>query len=98
MESTSVIPPIALAAVAVLTCVSLFVVALWRHKRASAGEVKLIGETGQVETKLDPEGAVIVCGELWRGKSNDGASIAVQTRVRVVGIQGHLVLVETLRK
>lgn len=97
MESTSVIAPVALAAVAaVLTGVSLLVLALWRHKKASAGEVKLIGELGQVDTKLDPEGTVIVCGELWRAKSNDGAFIGVHTRVRVVGIQGHLVLVEIL--
>ena len=91
MELTTVI---AIVVAAALAGISLLVLALWRHKRTSAGEVKLIGELGQVEAKLDPEGTVIVCGELWRAKSNNGASIAVHTRVRVVGTQGHLVLVE----
>ncbi len=95
MELTSVITPVALAAfAAVLAGLSLLVLSLWRHKRVSASEVKLIGELGQVETKLDPEGTVIVCGELWRARSSDGSFIAAQTRVRAVGIQGHLVLVE----
>ena len=79
---------------AVLIGFSWLALALWRHKKASASEVKLIGELGQVETKLEPEGTIIVCGELWRAKSSDGAFIEPQTRVRAVGIQGHLVLVE----
>jgi membrane-bound ClpP family serine protease len=80
--------------VALLVGVSLLVLALWRHKRAGAGEINLIGETGSVETKLDPEGTVIVAGELWRARSSDGASIDVRTRVRVIGMHGHLVVVE----
>ena len=92
MELTSVMVLIAAAAVVATLC--LLVLALWHHKRASAGEVKLIGELGQVETKLDPEGTVIVCGELWRARSSDGSFIAAKTRVRAVGIQGHLVMVE----
>lgn len=92
MEVTSVIALVAIAAVVAGLC--LLVLALWRHKRASAGEVKLIGELGQVETKLEPEGTVIVCGELWRARSIDGTFIAAETRVRAVGIHGHLVMVE----
>lgn len=79
---------------AILVAVSLFVLALWRHKRSSASEVKLLGEPGRVETKLEPEGTVMVAGELWRAKSNDGAHIDRGARVRIVGMQGHLVLVE----
>lgn len=76
--------------------VSLVVVSLWRHKKAGAGEVKLIGEQGRVETRLDPEGTVIIAGELWRARSNNGEAIDAQARVRVVGMQGHLVLVELI--
>jgi len=76
--------------------VSLVVVSLWRHKKAGAGEVKLIGEQGRVETRLDPEGTVIVAGELWRARSNNGEAIDARARVRVVGMQGHLVLVELI--
>lgn len=80
--------------VAIVVGVSLLVLALWRHKRAGAGEINLIGESGLVETKLEPEGTVIVAGELWRARSSDGASIGIRTRVRVIGMQGHLVVVE----
>jgi len=43
---------------------TLVVIALYLHKRAGVGDIKLIGELGRVDAKLDPEGTVIVCGEL----------------------------------
>ena len=70
------------------------VVALYHHKKASSGEIKLIGEIAHVETELDPEGTVLVGGELWCAKSGDGAFISARVRVRVVGFQDHLALVE----
>jgi membrane-bound ClpP family serine protease len=70
------------------------VVALYHHKHTSAGDINLIGEIARVDTELHPEGTVIVGGELWRAKSNDGASIAAPARVRVVGFEDHLALVE----
>lgn len=70
------------------------VVALWRHKKAGSTDIKLIGEFGQVDMKLDPEGTVIVCGELWRARSKDGAIIQSRTRIRVVEFKDHLALVE----
>ena len=66
---------------------------LWLHKKAGAGVIKLMGETGWVDTQLDPEGTVIVHGELWRAKSSDGSVILSHASVRVVGFQDHLVLV-----
>jgi membrane-bound serine protease (ClpP class) len=79
---------------AVAALATLVVVALYLHKRASAGDIKLIGELARVDTKLDPEGTVIVCGELWRARSKDGTHISNQARVRVVGFEDHLALVE----
>ena len=73
---------------------TLVVVALYLHKRAGAGDIKLIGELARVDTKLEPEGTVIVCGELWRARSKDGGHISTRARVRVVGFEDHLVLVE----
>lgn len=64
-----------------------------RHKKAGAGDIKLMGETGQVDTQLDPEGTVLVHGELWRARSSDGSVISSDASVRVVGFQDHLVLV-----
>jgi membrane-bound ClpP family serine protease len=70
------------------------VVGLYCHKRKGAGDIKLIGEIAQVDTKLDPEGTVIVCGELWRAKSKTGAVISPRARVRVVAFANHVALVE----
>ena len=81
-----------LAAVAALATV--LVVALYHHKKAGAGDIKLIGEVARVDTTLDPEGTVIVVGELWRAKSRSGAVIPPHTRVRVVGFEDHLAVVE----
>ena len=70
------------------------VVALYHHKKSSASDIKLVGEIAHVDIELNPEGTVIVGGELWRAKSNDGAFISSRARVRVVGFENHLALVE----
>lgn len=84
--------------IGVLTSVAalatVVVVALYLHKRATGGDIRLIGELARVDNKLDPEGTVIVCGELWRARSQDGVQIATRRQVRVVGFEGHLALVE----
>ena len=71
------------------------VIALYIHKRKGMGDIKLIGETARVNTKLDPEGTVIACGELWRAKSKTGAFITAGAQVRVVAFIDHLALVES---
>ncbi len=73
---------------------TLVVVGLYLHKKAGPGDIKLIGEVAQVDTELDPEGTVIVCGEMWRARSKSGAVISSRARVRVVGFEDHLALVE----
>ncbi len=70
------------------------VVALYRHKKASSTHSKVIGEVGNVSSDLMPEGAVLVHGELWRARSSDGSPLPINTPVRVVGVEGHLLLVE----
>lgn len=84
--------------IGVLTSVAalatLVVILLYRHKKAGAGDIKLIGELAQVHTALDPEGTVIVRGELWRAKSKDGTHISTRGRVRVVGFEDYLAIVE----
>jgi membrane-bound ClpP family serine protease len=73
---------------------TLLVVALYLHKKGAAGDINLIGEIAEVQKQLDPEGTVIVCGELWRAKSKSGTPISMNARVRVVGFADHLALVE----
>jgi membrane-bound ClpP family serine protease len=49
----------------------------------------------RVETELEPEGAIIVSGELWRARLGSAASTVARGRaVRIVGVSGHLLLVE----
>ena len=84
---------IAILAAATGVAASL-VIALYAHKRRGAGDIKLIGEIARVDTKLDPEGTVIVCGELWRAKSQTDAFISTGARVRVVAFVDQLALVE----
>jgi len=90
MQSTLVI-----ATIALFTSVIMIVVAaLSRHKKAGTGDIKLIGELAQVDSRLDPEGTVIVSGELWRARSYSGNAIPPRTCVRVVGFKDYLALVE----
>lgn len=70
------------------------VIALYRHKKTSAGELRLIGELCQVNTNLTPDGTVMVQGELWAARSIDGAVVAPRSMVRIVGAQDHLLLVK----
>lgn len=78
-----------------LLVLALLVSALSRHKKYAARRVNVIGAFGVIETNLEPEGAVIVHGELWRARSKDGANMDSRTRIRVVGVQAHLLLVES---
>lgn len=70
------------------------VIALYRHKNASTRSIHVVGETGEVASDLVPEGTVLVHGELWRARSGDGSTLDARTRVRVVGVEGHLLVVD----
>ena len=70
------------------------VIALYRHKKHTGSRSKVLGEVGKVSLDLKPEGAVVVHGELWRARSRSGSLVSAQTRIRVVGVEGHLLLVE----
>lgn len=72
----------------------LIVIALWRHKKAISAEIRLIGERAEVSTTLEPEGAVLVRGELWPARSGNGGVVPAGTQVRIVAIRGHLLVVE----
>jgi len=70
------------------------VAALSEHKKSGAGDIELIGLTAVVETKIDPEGSVLVRGELWRASSNNGSVIDPKHKVHVIGALNHLLVVE----
>jgi membrane-bound serine protease (ClpP class) len=70
------------------------VFAAWLHHRKGAGgPLGLEGRVGSVVNPLEPEGAVLVDGELWRARTQSGERIA-RGRVRIVGARGHWLEVE----
>jgi membrane protein implicated in regulation of membrane protease activity len=77
-----------------LLLLAVFVAAVSRHKKSGTEEIKVLGRVGTCETMLDPEGAVIVSGELWQALSGDDQPIPARTRIRVIGFKDHLALVE----
>jgi membrane-bound serine protease (ClpP class) len=87
---------ILLLASAVLILALGGVAALSRHKKAGMGELDLIGACALVETNLEPEGSVLVRGELWRAVARTGATIQRGRDVRVVGAIRHLLEVEPI--
>jgi membrane-bound serine protease (ClpP class) len=83
-----------IAFVALASLVVIVVFALSRHKKAGTGDLKLLGEIGLTDSSLEPEGTVLVQGELWRARSRDGSVVSARARVRIVSFKDHLVLVE----
>ncbi len=73
-----------------------FVVLLSRHKKAAMGSLELIGSEGRAETTLQPDGAVLVRGELWRARSATGVAIERDSLIRVRGARGHLLIIESV--
>jgi membrane-bound serine protease (ClpP class) len=70
-----------------------YVAASSRHKKASKRMPRLVGRVGVVERALEPEGFVLVDGELWRARMREGVACA-QESVRVVGASGCVLEVE----
>jgi membrane-bound serine protease (ClpP class) len=82
---------IAAAALALLVYFAL----LSRHKKSSSRPLRLVGRVASVERPLNPEGFVLVDGELWRARVRGGASAGqAQGSVRVVGARGCVLEVE----
>jgi membrane-bound serine protease (ClpP class) len=75
---------------------ALVIVAVSRHQKAAMGELDLMGALASVETTLEPEGSVLIRGELWRARSRTNANVARGQTVRVVGASSHLLEVEPL--
>jgi membrane-bound serine protease (ClpP class) len=94
MSSTFVVA--SLSAGLLLIAAALYVIMLSRHHKAATGDLDLIGALASVETALEPEGAVLVRGELWRARTRNGAGVERGCRVRIIGASAHLLEVEPL--
>jgi membrane-bound serine protease (ClpP class) len=88
---TVIIPVVAVTAGIFTFAVSAGVKA--QMSRPTTGVAGLFEETGVAQTPIDPEGQVMVRGELWTAVAT-GATIATGERVRVVGIEGLRLRVE----
>jgi membrane-bound serine protease (ClpP class) len=82
---TVIIPVVALTAGIFVFAVSAGVRA--QMQRPTTGAAGLLHETGVARTPLDPEGQVVVHGELWAAVA-DVPGIPAGERVRVVGVEG----------
>ncbi|HEX8560893.1 MAG TPA: NfeD family protein [Pyrinomonadaceae bacterium] len=68
-----------------------------RQLKLSRRPLRLVGSVASVESPLEPEGFVLVGGELWRARARDGVRVGPGVaNVRVVGARGCVVEVEPL--
>jgi len=79
------IPIVGATAGLVILTVSLGLKALYR--RPSTGAAGMVGQVGVVRRALDPEGQVLIDGELWRAIAQDGP-VAAGEAVQVAGMDG----------
>lgn len=77
---------------AVIIILMRFALAAQRRKVVT-GEAGMIDAVGVAQTDLDPEGKVMVRGEVWDARAQ--GKILKGTRVRVRGLDGLMLLVET---
>jgi membrane-bound serine protease (ClpP class) len=92
---TLVFPSVVTAAAAL--ALLFYVALLSRHKKSSSRPLRLIGRVATVERDLQPEGFVLVEGELWRARLRGGAEVVgARASVRVKGASGCALEVEPL--
>lgn len=78
-----------------ITAGLLMLVKQTRRLKITTGKEGMIGETGRAITDLTPEGTVFVHGEYWKAISSKG-NITAQTKVKVTGIKGMVLIVEKI--
>jgi membrane-bound serine protease (ClpP class) len=83
--------PLVLVLVAALAAVTVLVARAHRAP-VTTGREGLVGEEGESASTLDPEGTVLVHGEVWRARSP--RPLPAGARVRVTGSRGLLLFVE----
>jgi membrane-bound serine protease (ClpP class) len=88
---TVIVPVVALTAAIFVFAVSAGVRA--QMQRPTTGTAGLLHEVGVARTPLDPEGQVVVRGELWTAVA-DVSGILAGERVRVVAVEGLRLRVE----
>ena len=62
------------------------------RRTPKGGRDGLIGESGVVEGKIDPEGLIFAHGEYWKATSNE--VVEEGEKVRIIGLRGLMLIVE----
>ena len=70
-----------------LAVISVIAVVRSQRRKPAAGRETMLGQTAVVQTTLDPEGMVLVEGELWHARARK-TRIEVGAKVTVVAIDG----------
>jgi len=65
-----------------------------RFSTPTVGRESMIGEMGQAQANVDPDGVVVVRGALWRARTNRATPIRGGDRIRVVAVDGLVLEVE----
>lgn len=63
-----------------------------RRRRPSIGREGLVGRTGEVRERIDPQGLIFFDGELWTARSTE--PIEPGEKVEVTGIDGNILIVK----
>ena len=71
----------------------LLTVMILHHRKGATRDFDLMNRVGLVETTLDPEGSVLIGGEVWRALSETEERLERGLRVRVCGARKHLLIV-----
>jgi len=87
--------PLAIS-IATVTIILLGLVIKSHSKKVTTGEIGMIGMEGSVSRAIDPEGQVLVRGEIWRAQSVDGSAILDKVKVVVVKSDGLTLFVKRL--
>jgi membrane-bound serine protease (ClpP class) len=80
----------------VITIILLRFALAAKRRKSVTGEAGMIGLKGVAHTDIDPEGSVIVHGELWKARA--AGRIPQGARVRVREIEGLTLVVESAQE
>ncbi len=69
---------------------------LAQKRQPSTGREALVGKRAVVRAPLEPEGFVLLAGELWKARAQEG-TIGYGETVEVVGMEGFTVIVRAVR-
>jgi membrane-bound serine protease (ClpP class) len=65
-----------------------------RFSTPTIGREALVGEVGDAEVAVDPDGVVMIRGSRWRARTNRATPIPAGASVRVVAVEGLVLEVE----